>query len=76
MVSIVGSFFVRVREGGNPQAALNAGEFGASGIMAVLAFFIIRWMLPLEWIVGGTTYISMGVYYAVLIGLAAGVGTD
>ena len=73
VVSIVGSFFVRVREGGNPQAALNAGEFGASGIMAVLAFFIIRWMLPAEWTVAGTTYTSMGVYYAVLIGLAAGV---
>ena len=73
VVSIVGSFFVRVREGGNPQAALNAGEFGASGIMAVLAFFIIRWMLPSEWVVAGTTYTSMGVYYAVLIGLAAGV---
>jgi K(+)-stimulated pyrophosphate-energized sodium pump len=73
VVSIVGSFFVRVREGGNPQAALNAGEFGASGIMAVLAFFIIRGMLPAEWIVDGTTYTSMGVYYAVLIGLAAGV---
>ena len=73
VVSIVGSFFVRVREGGNPQAALNAGEFGASGIMAVLAFFIIRWMLPAEWTVAGTTYTSMGVYYAVLIGLVAGV---
>ncbi len=73
VVSIAGSFFVRVREGGNPQAALNAGEFGASGIMAVLAFFIIRWMLPSEWIVAGTTYTSMGVYYAVLIGLAAGI---
>ena len=73
VVSIVGSFFVRVREGGNPQAALNAGEFGASGIMAVFSYFIIQWMLPSEWTVAGTTYTSMGVYYAVLIGLAAGV---
>ena len=73
VVSIVGSFFVRIREGGNPQAALNAGEFGASGIMAVLAFFIIRWMLPSEWTVSGTTYTSTGVFYAVLIGLVAGV---
>ena len=73
VVSIAGSFFVRVREGGNPQAALNAGEFGASGIMAVLSYFIIQWMLPSEWTVAGTTYTSMGVYYAVLIGLVAGV---
>jgi len=73
VVSIAGSFFVRVREGGNPQAALNAGEFGASGIMAVLSYFIIQWMLPSEWTIAGTTYTSMGVYYAVLIGLISGV---
>ena len=73
VVSIVGSFFVRVSEGGNPQTGLNSGEFGASAIMAVLAFFIIRWVLPAEWTVGGTTYTSLGVFWAVLIGLAAGV---
>jgi len=73
VVSIGGSFFVRVKEGGNPQTALNAGEFGASGIMAVLSYFIIQWMMPSEWTVGGTTYTAMGVYYAVLIGLVAGV---
>ncbi|HEX9660157.1 MAG TPA: sodium/proton-translocating pyrophosphatase, partial [Rhodothermales bacterium] len=49
IVSIVGSFFVRVREGGSPQHALNMGEFGASFIMAVLSYFIIVWMLPTQW---------------------------
>jgi K(+)-stimulated pyrophosphate-energized sodium pump len=73
VVSIVSAFFVRVREGGNPQVALNAGEFGASGIMAVVAYFIIQAMFPSEWVIAGTTYTSMGVFYAVLIGLAAGV---
>jgi len=73
IVSIVGSFFVRVKEGGNPQKGLNTGEFGASAIMAVLVYFIIRWMLPAEWTVAGTTYTSLGVYWAVLIGLVAGV---
>jgi K(+)-stimulated pyrophosphate-energized sodium pump len=73
VVSIVGSFFVRVKEGGNPQTGLNTGEFGASAIMAVLAFFIIRAMLPAEWTVDGTTYTALGVYWAVLIGLVAGV---
>jgi K(+)-stimulated pyrophosphate-energized sodium pump len=73
IVSIIGSFFVRVKEGGNPQHALNIGEFGASGIMAVLAYFIINTMLPASWEVGGTTYTSLGVYFAVLIGLASGV---
>ncbi len=78
LVSIAGSFLVKVKEGGNPQKGLNMGEFGASGIMAVLAFFIIRWILPETWtattaIVGEFTYTSLGVFWAVLIGLAAGV---
>ncbi len=77
LVSIVGSFFVKVKEGGNPQKALNLGEFGAAGIMAVLAYFVIRVMLPETWhadtpLVGSFDYSSLGVYLAVIIGLAAG----
>lgn len=78
LVSVGGSYFVRVREGGNPQKALNTGEFGASIIMAGLSWFIIDWMLPGSWeavtpIVGPAEYTSVGVYLAVLTGLVAGV---
>ncbi len=73
LVSILGSFFVRMREGGNPQTALNTGEFGASIVMAVLSYFIIGWILPESWTVGDSSYTSLGVYWAVLIGLSAGV---
>ncbi len=73
LVSILGSFFVRVREGGNPQTALNMGEFGASIVMAVLSYFIISWILPESWTYDGRSYTSLGVYWAVLIGLGAGV---
>ncbi len=78
LVSILGSFFVRVKEGGNPQRGLNLGEFGASAVMAVLAFFVISWMLPAEWvattsIVGERSYTAVGVFFAMLIGLTAGV---
>ncbi len=77
LVSIFGSFFVRIKEGGSPQYALNLGEFGASGIMAVLAFFIIRMMLPESWSIAegisAGSYTSLGVYWAVLIGLTSGV---
>ena len=72
VVSILGSFFVSVKEGGNPQKGLNIGEFGAAGLMAVLAYFIITMLLPAEWSVDGTSYTSLGVFWAVLIGLAAG----
>ena len=73
IVAIIGSFFVRVKEGGSPQRALNTGEFGASFIMAILSYFIITNMLPAEWTFNGVIYHSLGVFWAVLIGLASGV---
>lgn len=73
LIAIVGSLFVRVEEGGNPQTALNIGEFGASGIMAVAAYFIITWMLPAQWTAEGVSYTALNVFWAVLIGLGAGV---
>ena len=73
IVSIIGSFFVNVKEGGNPQKGLNTGEFGASFIMAVLSYFIITNILPSSWAVDGFTYTSLNVFFAVIIGLAAGV---
>jgi K(+)-stimulated pyrophosphate-energized sodium pump len=73
IVSILGSLFVKVREGGNPQKGLNMGEFGAAGLMAVLSYFIIKEILPDSWISGADSYTSSGVFFAVLIGLAAGV---
>jgi len=65
IVSILGTFFVRTREGGNPQAALNLGTFGAGGLMVVVSFFLIRAMLP-----AGA---AMGVFLATVTGLAAGI---
>ena len=65
VVSIVGTFFVRTREGGNPQAALNTGTFGAGILMVIVAFFAIRALLPAEK--------AMGVFWATIAGLAAGI---
>ncbi len=73
VTSIIGTFFVRVKEGGNPQKALNMGEFLASGIMLVATFILVRWMLPDTWSFNGKEYGEMGVFWAVLFGLAAGL---
>lgn len=73
VVAIVGSFFVRVKEGGSPQRALNIGEFGASAIMAVCSYLLITAILPDTWALDGANYTSLGVFWAVLIGLGAGV---
>lgn len=76
VVSILGTFFVKVKEGGNPQTALNTGEFGAAGGMLIASYFIITGMLPAEWTVAGSdfVYTSMGVFWATIVGLLAGLG--
>ena len=45
IMSIIGTFFVRVKEGGNPQTALNVGEFGSAGLMVAASYFIIHAMI-------------------------------
>ena len=65
VVSILGTFLVRTKEGGNPQNALNLGTFGAGGLMVVISFLIIRAMLPADK--------ALGVFWATIAGLAAGI---
>ena len=73
VTSIIGTFFVKVKEGGNPQKALNTGEYLSFALMIVGTLLICRWMLPENWSLNGTDYTSMGVFYAVIFGLAAGL---
>lgn len=73
ITSIFGTFFVRVKEGGDPQKALNIGEFLSAGVMLVASYFIITGMLPAEWTFDGDTITSSGVFFATLFGLAAGL---
>ena len=78
LTSIAGTFFVRVKEGGSPHAALNIGEFGSAIVLVALTYFIIQWMLPTSWTVGSgleaQVITSNGVFYAILFGLGAGLG--
>ena len=70
VMSIIGTFFVKVKDGGSPHAALNIGEFGSAGLMLVASYFIIESMLA------GTTGLpfgSIGVFYATIAGLVAGL---
>ncbi len=85
LTSVLGTFFVRVKEGGNPQTALNIGEFGSSGVMIALSYLIINYMLPESWTFTDPLYTnadgtpvlremsSLGVFFATVIGLIAGV---
>ncbi|MCL4107219.1 UNVERIFIED_CONTAM: hypothetical protein GTU68_033034 [Idotea baltica] len=73
VTSIIGTFFVKVKEGGNPQTALNIGEYLSFALMLAGTFAICKWILPASWTIGGTEFTNMGVFYAVLFGLAAGL---
>lgn len=82
IMSFLGTFFVRVKEGGNPQTALNTGEIVSSVVMIVASWFIIKAMLPETWQYSDplynnagefTTYTSTGIFFATVIGLVAGV---
>jgi len=74
ILSIVGTFFVKVKDGGSPQKALNMGEFLSSGLMVVASYFIIDAMLPKTWSMGNMDYTSLGVFIATIFGLVAGLG--
>jgi len=74
IISIIGTFMVTVKEGGNPQAGLNRGEFGSSALMVIVMYFLIDYFLPGEFVMGGETYSSVGVFIATAIGLFAGLG--
>jgi K(+)-stimulated pyrophosphate-energized sodium pump len=71
VMSIVGTFFVRVKEGGSPHAALNLGEFGSAGLMLVASYFLINAFIPES--IEGLPSGAMGVFYATIAGLVAGL---
>lgn len=85
ITSIIGTFFVKVKEGGNPQKALNYGNFGSSIVMVVASYFIIKWMLPESWVFADNLYrdeagnpiqrqmTANGIFFATIIGLVAGL---
>ena len=74
IMSIIGTFFVKVKEGGSPHTALNLGEFGSAGLMIVATYFLIDMFLPEVWSFNGKEYSSIGVFYATIAGLIAGLG--
>jgi K(+)-stimulated pyrophosphate-energized sodium pump len=74
LTSIIGTFFVRVKDGGDPQKALNAGELISAALMLVATYFVATMMLPESWTFAGETYASSGVFIAVIFGLLAGLG--
>ena len=68
--SVIGTFFVKVKDGGSPHKALNLGEFLSAGLMLIASYFIITQMLPESF---GNNKSSIGVFYSTIAGLIAGL---
>ena len=69
-VSILGTFFVRTKEGGNPQTALNIGVFGSGGVMLVITYFLLHHFGPSGMIDG---MLVMNLFWATVVGLVSGI---
>ncbi len=72
IMSIIGTFFVKVKDGGNPQTALNVGEFLSAGLMVAASYFLIHALIPES--VEGLPMGAMGIFWATIAGLVAGLG--
>jgi K(+)-stimulated pyrophosphate-energized sodium pump len=74
-VSILGTFFVKTKEGGNPQTALNIGVFGSGAAMAVVSYFLINEFVTesVNLGIGNTAVGAMDLFSATIVGLVSGI---
>jgi len=83
VASIIGTFFVKVKEGGDPQKALNLGNIVAGTLMIIASWFLIKWLLPEQWFyqdplyqwsdpVKGNPYTATGIFIATVVGILSG----
>jgi K(+)-stimulated pyrophosphate-energized sodium pump len=73
VTSILGTFLVKVKDGGDPHKALNQGELASSIAMILCSYIAINHFMPETWNYGGVEYTSNGVFFAIIIGLIAGL---
>ncbi len=89
VISIIGTFFVRTREGGDPQAALNIGTFGAGAVMLIATYAVAYFVLEQDLVFTSTvielvdgkpqqttlteTISYLDVFFATVAGLVAGI---
>jgi K(+)-stimulated pyrophosphate-energized sodium pump len=63
VAALIGTAFVRVGEGGNPQKAISTGLYATGGLMVAGTYFLTKWLF-----IGDIT-----LFWSVLGGVASGV---
>ncbi|MFZ5652633.1 MAG: sodium-translocating pyrophosphatase [Bacillota bacterium] len=66
IASIIGTFFVRTSEDGNPQAALNVGLWATNFMTAIGVYFLSTWTFAKEGV-------GLGIFLAIVAGLIVNV---
>lgn len=73
LASLVSTFFVRISsETSSVQNALNVGNYTSIAITFVTSYFLVKNILPEYLTLRGTTFTSMDVFYAIIVGLVVG----
>jgi K(+)-stimulated pyrophosphate-energized sodium pump len=77
ILSIIGTFFVRISENAGlstskVQQALNMGNYGSIILTAIVCYFLTSSILPSNMVLRGYEFTSTQVFLAILVGLAVG----
>ncbi len=77
LFSIIGTLFVKISEQKGVstapiQKALNLGNWGSIVLTAIFSYFLVRFLLPETMELRGLEFTQMGVFGAIMVGLAVG----
>jgi len=73
LASLVSTFFVRIKsETSSVQNDLNLGNYASIAITFVTSYFLVKNILPESLTLRGTTFTSMDVFMAIIVGLVVG----
>jgi K(+)-stimulated pyrophosphate-energized sodium pump len=73
LISILSSFLVKISEGGNVQKAINKGNWIATILIGVVAYFLAKNFLPDSLSMRSQNFTNLDVFYSVITGLLVGV---
>ncbi len=73
--SIIGAFFVKVEEGGDPKSGLSRGELTAAVLMLIGSFLAIKAILPADFRHAADAPLPfwLGVFLSTILGLVCGL---
>jgi K(+)-stimulated pyrophosphate-energized sodium pump len=75
LVSIFGTFFVKTKEGGNPQTALNIGVFGSGAVMTIVSYYLINSFITssVSLSSGYQSVQPIDLFWSTIVGLVSGI---